>query len=78
MVHKKQLLTGVTDSLADVVHSQLQMGEVDMVHSQLQMGEVDTSWLGLLLQLGCLLAAIGQSLGTCAPVRSRMGQGTDD
>ena len=66
MVNKKQLLTGVTDSLADVVHSQLQMGEVD------------TSWLGLLLQLGCLLAAIGQSLGTCAPVRSRMGQGTDD
>lgn len=48
---KKQLLTGVTDSLAY------------MVHSQLQMGEVDTSWLGLLLQFGCLLAAIGQSWG---------------
>lgn len=34
-----------------------------MVHSQLQMGEADTSWLGLLLQSGCLRAAIGQSWG---------------
>lgn len=34
-----------------------------MVHSQLQKGEVGPSWLGLLLQLGWLLAAIGQSWG---------------